>query len=78
MDKQENAKISIGNSIFITILSSLLITFIYLLFSDLIITIFGGTVNNETFKYAKEYFFLYHTWNTILYVWASDESYYKS
>ena len=57
MDKKENAKIGIGNSIFITILSSLLITLIYLSFSDLIITIFGGTVNNETFKYAKEYFF---------------------
>lgn len=57
MNKKDNVKTSIGNSIIMTILSSLIIMFIYLIFSNWIITIFGGTVNSETFAYAKEYFF---------------------
>lgn len=37
--------------------TSIALTLLYLLFSDEIITIFGGTVNEETFLYSKEYFF---------------------
>lgn len=57
MNKKDNVKTSIGNSIIMTILSSMIIMLIYLIFSNWIITMFGGTVNSETFAYAKEYFF---------------------
>ncbi len=53
----EKAHRSIGNSIFLCILSSLILTAIYLIFADPILTIFGGNVNPETFALAKEYFF---------------------
>jgi Na+-driven multidrug efflux pump len=40
-----------------TIVSSLLLCVVYLIFSDGIIAMFGGTVNEETFRHSKEYFF---------------------
>lgn len=52
-----SAKKSVGASVVMTLLSSLLLTAIYLLFADQIIAMFGGTVNEETFRYSKEYFF---------------------
>ena len=57
MNKKENVKLSIGNSIIITIFGSVVIMLTYLIFSNQIITMFGGTVNNETFEFAKEYFY---------------------
>ena len=55
--KPEEASKSIGNSIFLTIISSVVLCGIYLGFSDQIIAMFGGTVNEETFRHSKEYFF---------------------
>ncbi len=55
--KPENAAESVGNSILLCILSGLLLTAVYLLFSDPILTAFGGRVNEETFAFSKEYFF---------------------
>ena len=55
--KLENAAESVGNSILLCILSGLLLTAVYLLFSDPILTAFGGRVNEETFAFSKEYFF---------------------
>ena len=55
--KPENAAKSVGNSILLCILSGLLLTAVYLLFSDPILTAFGGRVNEETFAFSKEYFF---------------------
>ena len=55
--KPEEASKSIGNSIFLTIISSVVLCAIYLGFSDQIIAMFGGTVNEETFRHSKEYFF---------------------
>ena len=52
-----NAKKSVGNSVVMMIVSSLILTAIYLIFSDLIIAMFGGMVNAETFHHSKEYFF---------------------
>ena len=52
-----DAKRSVGNSVLLTVLSSLVLTAIYLVFSDQIIAMFGGTVNEETFQHSKEYFF---------------------
>ncbi len=53
----QSARISVGNSIILILVSSLLLCAVYLLFDDQIITMFGGTVNAETFKQSKEYFF---------------------
>ena len=52
-----NAKRSVGNSIVLCIVSSLLLTAVYLIFAQPILTAFGGRVNNETFDLSKEYFF---------------------
>ena len=57
MNKQSDARKSVGNSVIITIISSLILCAVYLIFSDGIIAMFGGTVNAETFRYSKEYFF---------------------
>lgn len=53
----ETGKKSVGNSITMVIVSSLVLAAIYLVFSNQIIAMFGGTVNAETFKHSKEYFF---------------------
>lgn len=52
-----SAKRSVGSSVFMTIAMSLIITAVYIIFSDSIIAMFGGTVNEETFRLSKEYFF---------------------
>jgi len=51
------AKKSVGNSVVLMVASSLVLILIYLVFSDSIIAMFGGTVNAETFRHSKEYFF---------------------
>ena len=51
------AKKSVGNSIIMAIISSLVLTVIYLAFSSPILTAFGGRVNAETFRQSQEYFF---------------------
>ena len=53
----DKARKSVGNSVLMTIMSSLIICAVYLIFSDGIIAMFGGTVNEETFRHSKEYFF---------------------
>lgn len=53
----EKARKSVGNAVVFIIAASLILSVVYLLFSDGIIAMFGGTVNAETFKYSKEYFF---------------------
>ncbi len=55
--ESRNARKSVGNSVVMMIVSSLALTAIYLIFSDQIIAMFGGTVNAETFHHSKEYFF---------------------
>lgn len=54
---QENAHKSIGSAVVLCVVSSLILTLIYLVFQDAILTAFGGRVNEETFVQAKEYFF---------------------
>lgn len=53
----KRAKCSVGSAVVLSIASSLLLTVIYLIFCDAIIAMFGGTVNLETFRYSREYFF---------------------
>lgn len=55
--EDEKAKLSVGNSIVLTIFGSLVLTAVYLIFADGIISVFGGTVNEETFHHSQEYFF---------------------
>ncbi len=59
LGKQEHqsARKSVGNSVILIIISSLILCAVYLLFSNQIIAMFGGTVNAETYKHSKEYFF---------------------
>lgn len=56
-EETKTAKKSVGNSVVLMIVSSLVLMVIYLVFSDAIIAMFGGTVNAETFHHSKEYFF---------------------
>lgn len=56
-EEKETAKQSVGNSIIMSIAGSLVLTAVYIIFQTQIISMFGGTVNAETFRYSQEYFF---------------------
>ncbi len=56
-NKARDARRSVGNAIVMTVVSSLVLTAIYLVFAEPILTMFGGTVNAETFRHSREYFF---------------------
>ena len=53
----DKAKRSVGNAVVLSIAGSFVLTATYLLFADGIIAMFGGTVNEETFRHSQEYFF---------------------
>ena len=53
----DSAQKSIGNVVLLSVSASLVLCAVYLIFSDGIIAMFGGTVNEETFACSKEYFF---------------------
>ena len=53
----DSAKKSVGGAVVMSIASSLVLTALYLVFQTQLISMFGGTVNEETFYCAKEYFF---------------------
>ncbi len=53
----DKARRSVGNAVVLSIAGSFVLTAIYLVFADGIVAMFGGTVNEETFHYAQEYFF---------------------
>ncbi|MCR5775401.1 MAG: MATE family efflux transporter [Lachnospiraceae bacterium] len=57
MKETDRARKSVGNSVVLMIMSGILLTAIYLIFSDTIIYMFGGSVNTETFRNSREYFF---------------------
>ena len=57
MRETARAKRSVGNAVVLSVASSLVLTAVYLLFADGIIAMFGGTVNEETFRHSQEYFF---------------------
>ena len=56
-EEPAQAKRCVGNAVVLTVAASLVLTAVYLLFADGIIAIFGGTVNEETFRHSQEYFF---------------------
>lgn len=56
-NRKEDAHKSVGNAVLLCVVSSIVLTAIYLIFDEQILTAFGGRVNTETFAYSKEYFF---------------------
>ena len=56
-NEADKARRSVGNAVVLSIAGSFALTAIYLVFADGIIAMFGGTVNEETFHHAQEYFF---------------------
>lgn len=56
-NEPENAHRSVGSAVVVCIGASVVLTAIYLIFADPILTMFGGHVNEDTYQYAKEYFF---------------------
>lgn len=54
---RDAAKTSVGNAVMMSVASSIVLTIIYLVFQSQILALFGGTVNEETFAYSREYFF---------------------
>ncbi len=56
-DAYDDAHKAVGNAIVLCLISSLILTALYLIFSDSLLALFGGTVNDETYAFAKEYFF---------------------
>lgn len=56
-NKKDDAHKSVGNAILLCVISSIVLTAVYLIFMDPILTAFGGRVNEETFAYTREYFF---------------------
>ena len=55
--ENQTARKSVGNAVVLTVAGSLVLTAVYLIFSGGIIAMFGGTVNEETNRYCREYFF---------------------
>ena len=53
----DKARKSVGNSVVIVIIGGLVLCAVYLIFSNQIISMFGGTVNEETYRLSREYFF---------------------
>ena len=57
MRREDDARRSVGNSIVMVIVVSIVIMILYFIFADQLIAMFGGTVNEETFALAQEYMF---------------------
>ena len=55
--RKDAAHKSIGSAVLLCVCASLVLTALYLLLQEPILTLFGGRVNAETFRHAKEYFF---------------------
>ena len=56
-EEPDSAKRCVGNAVVLILAASLVLTAVYLIFADGIIAMFGGTVNEETFRHSQEYFF---------------------
>lgn len=55
--KTDDAKKSVGNAVVLAVVTSVILTAVYLIFANQILVMFGGMVNEETFRLSKEYFF---------------------
>ena len=57
MNEKKNAAATIGNAVLLSAGAGIVIALLYLLFSNPILTLFGGTVNEETMRQSQIYFF---------------------
>lgn len=55
-NKRDYAHKSIGSAILLCVIGSVILTAVYFIFMEPILTFFGGRVNAETYAHAKEYF----------------------
>ena len=55
--EERNAAKAVGNAVVLTLISSVVLTLVYLVFASPILTFFGARVNDETYAYSREYFF---------------------
>ena len=55
--KDDEAHKSIGSAVLLSIMSGVVLTILYLVFQDVLLTLFGAKVNAQTYQYAQEYFF---------------------
>lgn len=53
----KNASKAAGGAVTLSVLSGIIIMLLYFIFSDSLLSLFGGKVNAETYSNAKEYFF---------------------
>ncbi len=54
--KKDDAGATIGSSVVLSLAAGAVITAVYFLFADRILTMFGGRVNEETFRLSRQYF----------------------
>lgn len=57
LNEKNKALKSVGSAISVTIISSIILMIIYIVFQDGLVVMFGGNVNEKTYLYAKEYLF---------------------
>lgn len=57
LNEKNKASKSVGSAISVTIISSIILMIIYIVFQDGLVVMFGGSVNEKTYLYAKEYLF---------------------
>ena len=57
MNRKEKATKSVGNAVVMAVICGVVICALYLILADPIIAMFGGTVNEETYRCSQEYFF---------------------
>lgn len=55
--RPEDASRSTGNAVVLSVTAGFVLMAIYLLLRDPLLTVFGGRVNDETFRLAQDYFF---------------------
>ena len=53
----DRAHRGIGNAVVLCVAASIVLTAVYLIFMNPLLTMFGGRVNEETFRLSREYFF---------------------
>ena len=56
-NQSDDAASTVGNAVVLSVASGVAIMLVYLALADTILKLFGATVNEETFRQAKEYFF---------------------
>ena len=60
------------------LVSSIVLTAVYLIFANTILAMFGGTVNAETYHHSQEYFFYITLGVPFLYVRAGHEPHHRA